>query len=119
MTAVRSEELCPRYCRAIEILGKRWTCLILSILLQGPHRFSELEHSVPGIGGRMLTERLKDLESHGILKREARSESAGRVEYSLTSKGYGLRRVIAEIQKWADEWDQPLDHLLEPTKRSI
>jgi DNA-binding HxlR family transcriptional regulator len=97
--------LCPRYCRAIDVLAKRWTCLIVSILLQGPRRFSELEHSIPGIGGRMLTERLKDLESHGIVERQVGPPATARVEYALTSKGDALRRVIHEIELWADQWD--------------
>ena len=103
-----SECLCPKYCRAIDVLGKRWTCLILSILLQGPRRFSELEHSIPGIGGRMLTERLKDLELHGIVERLACQTPSGRIEYALTAKGSALRRVVSEIQVWADEWESTI-----------
>lgn len=98
--------LCPRYCRAIEILGKRWTCLILRVLLLGPSRFSEIEHAVPGIGGRILSERLKDLESHGILIRSVYPDTPVRIEYQLTPKGYGLHSVVLEIQAWADAWDE-------------
>lgn len=74
--------------------------------MQGPRRFTDLEHSVPGIGGRMLSERLKDLEAHGILERMNNSEGGVRMEYGLTAKGYGLREVIASIQQWADAWEQ-------------
>jgi DNA-binding HxlR family transcriptional regulator len=97
--------LCPRYCRAIDILGKRWTCLILRVLLLGPRRFTEIEHAIPGIGGRMLSERLKDLEAHGIVVRQVYPETPVRIEYCLTEKGYALHRVILEIQAWADRWD--------------
>ena len=100
-----NESLCPRFCRAVDILGRRWTCLILSILLEGPHRFSELEHAVPGIGGRMLSERLKVLEAHGIVERRVHAGGTARIEYSLTAKGFGLRPAIREIEVWADRWE--------------
>lgn len=100
-----SDCLCPRYCRAIEILGKRWTCLILSALMGGPRRFSEIEHAVPGIGGRMLSERLKDLEVHGVIERHPQPIAPARTVYRLTAKGHELRPVIREIQAWADRWE--------------
>ena len=100
-----NEELCPRFCRAVDILGRRWTCLILSILLEGPHRFSELEHAISGIGGRMLSERLKVLEAHGIVERHVSDGSPTRIEYALTAKGLELRPAIREIEVWADRWE--------------
>jgi len=99
------DSLRPCFCRAVDILGRRWTCLILSILLEGPRRFSELEHAVPGIGGRMLSERLKALEAHGIIARSVSSAVPARIEYSLTDKGNGLRPAIREIECWATEWE--------------
>jgi DNA-binding HxlR family transcriptional regulator len=53
----------------------------------------------------MLTERLKDLETHGIVERQVGSSSPVRVEYALTSKGNALRRVVHEIELWADQWE--------------
>ena len=97
--------LCPKFCRAVDILGRRWTCLILSILLEGPRRFSELEHGVPGIGGRMLSERLKALEAYGIVERRVQAGSPNRIEYNLTAKGHGLKPAIREIEAWADLWE--------------
>ncbi|HEV3309095.1 MAG TPA: helix-turn-helix domain-containing protein [Chloroflexota bacterium] len=102
------DALCPKFCRAVDILGRRWTCLILSILLEGPHRFSELEHAVNGIGGRMLSERLKVLEAHGIVERQAHAGAPARVEYRLTAKGQSLRPAIREIEVWADRWEPSL-----------
>lgn len=99
------DPLCPKFCRAVDILGRRWTCLILSILFDGPRRFCEIEHAVPGIGGRMLSERLKVLERHCIIERRVFSESPARVEYSLTAKGHGLRPAIQAIETWADRWE--------------
>lgn len=78
--------------------------MILSILLDGPCRFCELEHSVPGIGGRMLSERLKTLERHGIVERHAAGGPRTRVDYRLTPKGYGLEPAIHAIAAWADRW---------------
>jgi DNA-binding HxlR family transcriptional regulator len=97
--------LCPKFCRAVDILGRRWTCLILSILLEGPRRFSELEHAVPGIGGRMLSERLKALEAAGIVERRVQTGLQTRIAYQLTDKGHGLKPAIREIEAWANRWE--------------
>ncbi|MBI3966690.1 MAG: helix-turn-helix transcriptional regulator [Chloroflexi bacterium] len=99
------EHLCPKYQRAIDIIGKRWTGLILRALLPGPRRFGELTETVEGLSGRMLSERLKELELAGIVERRVYPETPVRIEYALTSKGLGLQRAIEEIQHWAEEWD--------------
>lgn len=101
----RRECLCPTFCRAIDILGRRWTCLIVSLLLESPRRFSELEHGVPGIGGRMLSERLKALEAQGIVERQIHDQSSSKIEYCLTAKGHGLESALREIEVWADKWE--------------
>ncbi len=101
----RPDLLCPNYCRAIDILGKRWTCLILSVLMDGPRRFSELEQAVSGIGGRMLCERLRDLTEHGIVETSSIDGSPSRVRYGLSPKGRELRSVVREIERWANRWE--------------
>ncbi|MFJ7975506.1 winged helix-turn-helix transcriptional regulator [Peribacillus sp. JNUCC 23] len=95
--------LCPRFEKGTQILGKRWTVLIVNQLLNGPQRFCQIESAFP-ISGRILSERLKDLEQIGIIKREVFAETPVRIEYSLTEKGSALAPAVREIQKWSQEW---------------
>lgn len=98
--------LCPRYARAIDVLGKRWSGLILRVLMRGPRRFGQIAAPIRGLSDRMLSERLKELESEGIIQRLVFPETPVRVEYALTEKGRDLERVLSEIQEWADKWEQ-------------
>ncbi|MEH7335533.1 helix-turn-helix domain-containing protein [Neobacillus drentensis] len=95
--------ICPRFEKAMGILSQRWTGLILYQLLSGPKRFCALESSM-GISGRVLSERLKDLENLDIVKREVFPETPVRIEYSLTEKGKALQPIIKEIEKWSQTW---------------
>lgn len=99
--------LCPRYEGAIEILGKRWTGLILRTLCDGPKRFNQLQEIIPGISAKVLVERMKELEDTKIVKRTVYPETPIRIEYSLTKKGKDLEPVLDEIQKWANKWVKP------------
>lgn len=92
--------LCPRVEKAFEFIGKRRTGLIIYQLMNGPMRFCEIESSIP-ISGRLLSERLKDLEKLGIVSRQVFPEVPVRVEYSLTEKGLALNPVMKELQTWA------------------
>lgn len=87
----------------MQLLGRRWTGLVLSSLMSGPQRFSEIEAALP-ISGRLLSERLKELESEGIISREVFPEVPVRVEYALTAKGKAMEPIIAAVRKWAEEW---------------
>ena len=87
----------------MQLLGKRWTGLILFQLLSGPQRFSEIESALP-VSGRLLTERLKELEKEGIVDRRIYPEVPVRVEYSLTEKGRALEPIFRDIQEWAENW---------------
>ena len=95
--------LCPRLAKAMDLIGKRWTGLILYQLLDGSQRFNEIESALP-ISGRLLSERLKELEKEGIVVRKVYSEVPVRVEYSLTEKGQALEGAIRDIEKWATGW---------------
>src|SRR3954464_13188367 len=75
---------------AMEIIGNKWTALILRDLVNGPIRFGELEKSVGGINPRTLSQRLDDLEEHGIITKQSFAEVPPRCEYSLTEKGLDL-----------------------------
>lgn len=96
--------MCARYEKAVGLLGKRWTGLILRILLEGPRRFSELSGQLDAISERILSERLKELESEGVVERRVDAGPPVRVEYRLTDKGQALWKVVDEIGKWAERW---------------
>lgn len=98
------DDMCPRYERAAQILGKRWTALIVRTLLPRPRRFSDMTSHIPGLSDRLLSERLKELESCGIVERRVFAEMPVRIEYTLTSKGHELQHVVEAIQYWADCW---------------
>lgn len=97
--------MCPKYQQAADMLARRWTVLIVRTLLGEPRRFSELRAVVPGVSDRILSERLKELEAEGIVRREVIPETPVRILYSLTEKGRDLHRVVEEIQRWADKWE--------------
>lgn len=96
--------MCPKYEKVAIFLGKRWTGLILRVLLEGECRFSEILENVAGLSSRLLTERLKEMEEVGLVLREVRNEYPIKVEYRLTEKGRSLEPVIREMQKYADDW---------------
>lgn len=100
-----SLSICPKFEKAMSILGQRWTGLIIHQLLNGPQRFCVVESSMP-ISARVLSERLKDLEHEGIVKREVYPETPVRIEYSLTEKGLALEPLMKEIEVWAETWLQ-------------
>lgn len=100
---MKESSLCPRLSKAMELIGKRWTALIIYQLLDGPQRFNAIEHALP-ISGRLLSERLKELEKEGIVVREIYSEVPVRVEYSLTEKGKALEAAVKEIEEWSKSW---------------
>jgi DNA-binding HxlR family transcriptional regulator len=95
---------CPRYEHATQLLGKRWTGLLLDVLMQGPCRFCELTSLVEGLSDRVLSDRLRELEAEGIIKRVVYPQIPVRVEYQLTEKGYALKPVIEAIHTWAEQW---------------
>lgn len=98
--------VCPLYHRAIELIGRRWTGAILSAMLAGEVRFSGLTEAVPGLSDRLLSERLKELESEGIVIRTVFPEIPVRIEYTLTEKGRALGEVMDSIGAWAHRWLQ-------------
>src|SRR5213078_5004488 len=83
-----------------EIIGAKWTALLVHDLSEGPRRFSELEHSCAGISPRTLSERLRALEDEGLVERRSYPESPPRVEYELTEKGAALLPIIAEMRRF-------------------
>jgi DNA-binding HxlR family transcriptional regulator len=100
---MNDKTICPRFESALDILNKRWTGLIIFQLLEGPQRFSHIESTI-GISGRVLSERLKDLEKQCIVNRKVYNETPVRIEYELTDKGRALEPVLKNIQQWAETW---------------
>lgn len=99
-------EICPRFGKAVDILSKRWTTLILHQLLPGPQRFAAIEGSLRNLSGKVLSDRLKELEEEGIVTRTVYPEKPVRIEYSLTDKGVELAPILDQIQHWATRWIQ-------------
>lgn len=97
-------QMCPKFESAFELLGKRWTGLILRVLLSGAKRYKEISELIPGMSDRMLTERFKELEAAGLIVRNVYPETPVRIEYELTDKGRALEPAMNEVQKWAEEW---------------
>ncbi|BBI35058.1 winged helix-turn-helix transcriptional regulator [Cohnella abietis] len=97
-------KMCPKYESAAELLGKKWTGLIIRVLLGGPKRFKDIKEQIPDMSDKMLTDRMKELESIGILTRTVYPEMPVRIEYELTEKGHNLEEVILSIQTWGENW---------------
>jgi DNA-binding HxlR family transcriptional regulator len=95
---------CSLYHQAIELIGKRWTGAILLVLMDGTLHFSEIRDLVPDISDRLLSERLKELESESIVERRVVDGAPVRVEYSLTEKGIALEPVVRSLKSWAHDW---------------
>jgi DNA-binding HxlR family transcriptional regulator len=96
--------LCPRFHRASELIGRRWTGAIIFVLLKERCRFATLREAIPDITDRMLSERLQELEAEGIVERTVLPEPPVRVEYELTRKGRALATAVDAIAHWADKW---------------
>jgi DNA-binding HxlR family transcriptional regulator len=100
--------VCP-IANAARLLGDRWTLVILRDLADGPVRFTELEENSGGISPRTLADRLRQMESQGLIERESFREIPPRVEYSLTDKGIATLPVIEALRAFGDNWLSPAE----------
>jgi DNA-binding HxlR family transcriptional regulator len=100
-----TEQICPPYVNAVRLLGKRWTPLIVHVLLEGPQRFGAIAAAISVLSDRVLAERLRELEAAGVVERRIDPQTAGRVEYALTPKGHDLEVVVRELHRWAHHWE--------------
>ena len=97
--------MCPHYEAAMDMLGRRWTGLILTSLMENPSRFSAISVAVDGISDRMLSQRLVELEEMGLVERTV--DAARRpvlVEYVATQMACELSPVFDALQQWAEKW---------------
>jgi DNA-binding HxlR family transcriptional regulator len=107
MAAGSPLELCSRFHRASELIGRRWTGAIIFCLLQSKCRFATLRDAIPEITDRMLSDRLQELEQEGIVQRTVIPDMPVRVEYALTRKGRALGTAVDAIAEWARKWTEP------------
>jgi DNA-binding HxlR family transcriptional regulator len=93
------DQYCPM-ARALDLVGERWTLLIVRELLPGPKRYTDLAAALPGIGTNILACRLKDLEAHGILEKHRLPPPAASQVYELTTYGHELKSVLRALAVW-------------------
>lgn len=116
-TDTHPPQLCHKFHRASELIGRRWTGAIIYVLLKSRCRFATLRDAIPDITDRMLSERLQELEEQGIVERTVVPDTPVRVEYALTRKGRALVASFDAISQWADKWIE-LDTPPAPTPRT-
>ncbi len=92
---------------ALDIVGERWTLLIVRELMAGPRRFKDLIDGLPDISTNLLAERLKRLEQQGMLSRRVLPPPAGSTVYELTSLGQALEKMLLELGKWGSQFVPP------------
>lgn len=97
--------VCPHFHAAVELIGRRWAGAILITLLSGPRYFRELGAAVPGMSDRLLSQRLRELESAGLVQRCVHDGPPARVSYALTDAGRALEPAMDELHTWARRWE--------------
>lgn len=103
MTSYTRARTYDQYCalaRALDVIGERWTLLLVRELLLGPKRYKDLSAGLPGIGTNLLAARLRRLEQLGLVQRRALPPPAGSTVYELTALGRGLEPAVMELGRW-------------------
>ena len=104
-TEERPNGCCPYYHEAVELIGRRWTGAIVGVLLhRHTLRFGEIADAVPQLSDRLLSERMKELEARGVVRRTVHPGRPVRVEYELTEMGRALAPAVRELERWAQRW---------------
>jgi len=94
------QKSCP-VARTLDVVGERWTILILrDLFLKGPRRFQDFQESLAGVAPNTLSARLKDLEAAGFIERKVYSEHPPRLEYHLTERGKSFGPVLRALREW-------------------
>jgi DNA-binding HxlR family transcriptional regulator len=88
----------------LDLLGNKWSILVLRELFRGDRRTHELLAALPGISTKTLTQRLRELEAQGVIERRIYAEIPPRVEYSLTPKGHQIQPVMAALHEVGSRW---------------
>ena len=101
-------DLCP-IARALDVIGERWALLVVRELLFGPQRFSDLRTALPGVSSNLLTDRLRELEVRGVVRRRVLPPPAGSSVYELTDRGHRLEAVLDALGDWGAAESPPAD----------
>jgi len=104
-TARRYSDPCG-IARALDVVGDRWALLVVRELIFGPKRFVQLRHGLPGVSPNVLSQRLRDLEDAGVVRRDVLSPPASVAVYELTARGRALEPVLLELAGWGSQ--QPM-----------
>lgn len=97
----RSYDQACNVARALDVVGDRWTLLLIRELLIGPRRFRDLLAGLPGVGPNLLSDRLKQLQAEGVVERFELPPPASLSVYRLTAKGEALEAVVLELFRWS------------------
>lgn len=92
---------CPMFHHTVEVIGRRWSGVILLAMHAGHERFTDIRDPIPGLSDRLLSQRLRELEREGLVER---TEDHGQVRYRLTKAGRELSPVIEAIEDWSSRW---------------
>jgi DNA-binding HxlR family transcriptional regulator len=99
MSRRRYRQFCP-LAKALDVLGERWTLLIVRELLTGPKRYTDLRGELPGLATDLLTARLRELQETGVIDRREVPPPTPATVYELTERGYALKAAILELARW-------------------
>ena len=94
---------------ALDVIGGKWKGVILFHLVEGTHRFGELQRLIPNVTRRMLTLSLRELEEVGLIHREVYKQVPPKVEYSMTEYGLTLKPIIVSLRAWGDNYLERLN----------
>src|SRR4051794_2245355 len=97
--AKKYDQYCPM-AHALDLVGERWSLLVVRELMYGPKRYTDLADHLPGIGTNILAARLRDLEAAGIVRKRVLPPPAPAKVYELTEYGHDLRQVMRELAIW-------------------
>lgn len=106
MTVKRYGQRCP-VARALDVIGERWTPLIVRELLLGPKRYTDLQEALSGVGTNILASRLTDLQAHGVVNKRTLPPPTPVAVYELTAAGQALAPVIGQLRAWGERFAPP------------
>ena len=112
--------ICPVSC-ILDIIGDKWTLLVVRDLLFGKQTFKELQASPEKVPTNTLADRLKKLEASGLVKRELYQEKPKRYVYQLTDKGYDLQPIMKSMMQWSNKYvpdTMKIDDVLKMLKKN-
>lgn len=102
-----NDDECRRFQSSVELVGKRWSSGILLAVARGATRFSDIAASVDGLSDRLLSQRLKELETAGLIERVVVASTPVQVRYSLTPSGDDLIDALQPLVAWGQRWKRP------------